>query len=148
MSPRSLPTVIGPTENALRALLTAALSMTRIDGYAAWVALNAASRAEGGDWRPATADALKVPQSVVDDVADRLEIDGLVNGVGGLTEDGARELEAGRSVVARVTSRVVVGIADVDQEQVRRTLDQIRHNAEAVLMELSASSIDPRAARS
>lgn len=134
---RSLPTVIGPTENALRALLTAALSTTRIDGYAAWVALNAASRAQDGDWRPATADALKVSQSVVDDVTDRLERAGLVNGSGGLTEDGTRELEAARSVVARVTSRVVADIADVDQEQVCRTLDQVRHNAEVALMELS-----------
>ena len=137
MPPRSLPTVIGPTENALRALLTATLSATRIDGYAAWVVLNAASRTQGGDWRPATAEALKVPQSVVDDVAEGLERDGLLTGAGGPTDDGMRELEAARSAVARATSGVVAGIDDADQEQARRTLDQIRHNAEAALMELS-----------
>ncbi|MCD2442038.1 hypothetical protein LQ757_07070 [Agromyces sp. SYSU K20354] len=137
MPTRSLPTVIGPTENALRALLTATLSTTRIDGYVAWVVLNAVSRAQSGDWRPATAKALKVPQSVVDDVAERLERDGLLTGAGVLTDDGTRELEAARSAVARATSRVVAGIDDADQEQARRTLDQIRRNAEAELMKLS-----------
>ena len=137
MPPGSLPTVIGPTENALRALLTATLSMTRIDGYPAWLVLNAASRATGGEWRAVTADALTVPQSVVDHIAERLEREGLMDGAGGLTDDGTRELEAARSVVARTTSRLVAGVDDVDQERVRRTLDQIRHNAEAALKDMS-----------
>lgn len=137
MPPRPLPTVIGSTENALRALLTATLSTTRIDGYAAWVVLNAASGAPGGDWRSATADALKVPTSVVDDVIERLRGDGLVDDAGGLTDDGTRELDAARAAVARATSGLVAGIDEVVQERVRRTLDQIRHNAEVALMALS-----------
>lgn len=137
MSSRSLPAVIGPTENALRALLTATLSTTRIDGYAAWVTLNAASQAQGVEWRPATANALKVSQSVVDEVFKRLEADGLVNS-DGLTDDGARELVAARSAVARATSGVVSGIDDVDAERLLRTLDQIRANAEAALIAMSA----------
>jgi hypothetical protein len=133
MASGSLPAVSGPTENALRALLTATLSATRIDGYPAWVALNAASRASGSDWRSQTAGAMKVPLSVVDDVAAGLEREGLTDGAGGLTEDGSRELAAARAAVARATSGVLAGIDDADQERVRRTLDQIRHNAEAAL---------------
>ena len=37
---RPLPTVIGPTENVLRALLARVLSTTRIQTYSAWVVMN------------------------------------------------------------------------------------------------------------
>lgn len=39
MSERPLPTVIGPTENALRSLLSHILASTPINDYDEWVAL-------------------------------------------------------------------------------------------------------------
>lgn len=57
---RPLPTVIGPTETALRALLTKTLASTQIPGYSAWVILNVMSNADGdGTWRQAVASALR-----------------------------------------------------------------------------------------
>lgn len=132
---RPLPTVIGPTENSLRALLTKILSATRIRTYPAWVVLNAAGRSEGAaeDWRSAVADSLKVELEVIDDLVDQLAEAGLV-GDGGLpTSLGMSELTAGRSAVSAATSRLVDGISDEAQTTARQVLDQVRRRADEML---------------
>lgn len=132
-SARPLPTVIGPTENALRALLSEILSATRIGSYAAWVVLNAAAdpaaASSGGRWRLGVADALKIGPDAVDDVLARLRAAGLVDGAGGLTPLGAVELAAARSTVSATTSRLVDGIGEEEQAIARKVLDHVRRRA-------------------
>ncbi len=134
---RPLPTVIGPAENALRALLTKILSTTRIKTYPAWVVLNAASNAgataSSGNWRLAVADALKVELGEVDEVLARLRAAGLVGNDGSPTALGATELAAGRSAVSAATSRLVDGIGEEEQTTARRVLDHVRSKAEELL---------------
>ena len=134
---RPLPTVIGPTENALRALLTKILSTTPIKTYPAWVILNASSNANtttsNGHWQLAVADALKVEHGEVDVVLAQLRAAGLVSNDGSLTALGASELATGRSAVSAVTSRLVDGISEEEQTTVRLVLDHVRRKAEELL---------------
>lgn len=134
---RPLPTVIGPTENALRALLTKTLSTTLIKTYPAWVILNAVSNADsstgGGNWRLAVAEALKVELSDVDDVIGQLRAAGLVGNDGLLTALGATELATGRSTVSAATARVVDGIGEQEQATARQVLDHVRRKADELL---------------
>ena len=134
---RPLPTVIGPAENALRALLTKILSTTRIKTYTAWVILNAASNADAtassGNWQLAVADALKVELGEVDEVLAQLRAGGLVSNDSSLTALGATELATGRSAVSAATSRLVDGIGEDEQTTARLVLDHIRRKAEALL---------------
>src|SRR4051812_34427043 len=120
---RPLPTVIGPAENALRALLTKILSTTRIKTYPAWVILNAASNADAtassGNWQLAVADALKVELGEVDEVLAQLRAAGLVGNDGSLTALGATELATGRAAVSAATSRLVDGIGEEEQTTAR-----------------------------
>ncbi len=133
---RPLPTLIGPAENALRALLTRTLSATRINNYTAWVILNAASGADaapGGHWKSEVADALKVEIDDVDGALLELRVAGLIDGEGALTVLGASELARGRAEVSAATARIVQGIGDDDQMIARRVLTQVRRNAEELL---------------
>jgi DNA-binding MarR family transcriptional regulator len=134
---RPLPTVIGPTENALRALLTKILSTTRIASYPAWAVLNAASNADAaassGHWQRAVADALKVEQRDIDALLAQLRTAGLIDHDGGLTALGAAELATGRTAVSAATARLVDGLGEEEQATARLVLDHIRRNAEALL---------------
>lgn len=135
---RPLPTVIGPTENALRALLTNTLSATRIKTYPAWVVLNAAANAEAAaaasdSWRRAVGDALKVAPIGVDEVLAQLAAAGLVSVSGSLTALGATELATARVAVARTTAVLVDGINEDEQAVARQVLERIRHQAEHLL---------------
>ncbi len=134
---RSLPTVIGPTENALRALLTKILSSTSIKTYPAWVILNAAgnsdSDAPSEGWRRAVSDALKLGPDGVEEILARLRIAGLVDSDGLLTAQGTAELTAGRSAVSKATSRLVEGIGEEEQATACMVLDQVRRKAEELL---------------
>jgi DNA-binding MarR family transcriptional regulator len=134
---RPLPTVIGPTENALRALLTKILSTTLIKTYPAWVILNAVSNADattgGGHWRLAVAEALKVELSDVDDVLGQLRAAGLVGRDGLLTTLGATDLATGRSAVSAATARMLDGIGDQDQATARLVLEHVRRKADELL---------------
>jgi hypothetical protein len=98
---RPLPTVIGPAENALRALLTKILSTTRIKTYSAWVILNAVSNSgatpSSGSWQLAVADALKIELGEVEEILVQLRVAGLVGNDDSLTALGATELAIGRS---------------------------------------------------
>lgn len=134
---RPLPTVIGPTENALRALLTKVLSTTRIKTYPAWVIINAASNADAaapaGNWQRAAGDLLKVEPGVVAEELARLRADGLVSAVGSPTAVGAAELATARAAVAATTARLVEGISEQDQATTGWVLDHIRRRANELL---------------
>lgn len=134
---RPLPTVIGPTENALRALLTKILSPTRIKTYPAWAILNAVSKSDAatsaGNWQLAIADALKIGLNEVDGVLAQLRTAGLINDDRSLTALGSTELANGRSLVSAATSRLVDGISKDEQATARRVLDRVRHQADELL---------------
>lgn len=134
---RPLPTVIGTTENALRALLTETLSSTRIGTYQAWVILNAASNADPTapreSWHQGVADALKLEPGDVVEVIGGLRETGLLSDRETLTDTGAIELAKARSEVAAITSRLTDGISNAEQDTTRLVLDRIRSNAEALL---------------
>lgn len=133
-SARPLPTVIGPTENALRALLTRTLSSTLIRGYPAWVVLNAASAADSrSDWRQRAADGLKAEAGAIDEALAALRSAGLVDDAGALTEAGNAELTTARVAVRATTLRLIEGIDETEQETTRRVLDAIRQKAEGLL---------------
>lgn len=141
-SARPLPTVIGPTENALRALLTSTLSGTAIGTYHAWVVLNAASRADPAApadphraWIGRVADALKIEVAAAGRVVAGLRSQGLLDDDDALTDRGTAELAAARSAVARATARLTAGIGEAEQETTRAVLDRVRANAEALLRE-------------
>ena len=132
---RPLPTVIGPTENALRALLARVLSTTRIRTYSAWVVMNIVDSsddaAEGS--RHMIADALKAGLDDVDRLFSQLATAGLVGNDGLLTPLGQSELSAGRKAVSSVTTRLIDGISDEDQATARLVLDHVRRKAEEQL---------------
>lgn len=134
---RPLPTLIGPTENTLRALLTKTLSTTRIKTYPAWVVLNALANAAGSGstatHRAAAADALKVETDDVEAIVVGLRAVGLVDADDSPTAFGAAELAAARSAVSATTARLVDGIGDEEQATVRLVLEHIRARAEALL---------------
>lgn len=136
-SDRPLPTVIGPTENALRALLGQTLSSTAIASYSAWVVMNAASSADpvapNEGWQSALADALKVEPMEIEGILRDLEDAGLLDESRRLTRVGTAELAAARSAVRAATLRLVEGIDEGEQQTARRVLDQIRDRAEAQL---------------
>jgi hypothetical protein len=136
-SSRPLPTVIGPTENALRALLTKLLSTTPIKTYSAWVVLNAASIAQApassGRWQEAVADALKVELGQVGEVLGTLCVAGLVSNDGSLTARGVAELAIARSTVSATTSRLIDGLSEEAQATARLVLDHIRGKADELL---------------
>lgn len=131
-STRPLPTVIGPTENALRTLLTSTLSSTRISGYQEWVVANAASSADP-TWHQAAADALKIGRDGVAGIIEGLRAAGLMNQEDALTDAGAAQLAAARSAIAASTSHLTDGITEEEQETARSVLDRIRGNAEELL---------------
>ena len=134
---RPLPTVIGPTENALRALLTKTLTTTKIRTYPAWVVLNATAAADASDvsegWQLAVSDALKVAPDVIDGVLAQLAADGLAGVDGSLTPLGAAELAAARLAVAETTARLIDGVSPEDQAAARGVLDHLRRRAEDLL---------------
>ena len=133
----SLPKVIGPTENALRAVLVKILSTTRIKTYPSWAILNAVcdadATASSGNWQSAVADALKVDMGEVDEVLSQLRAACLVGNNGSLTALGATELATGRSAVSAATSHLVDEITEKEQTTARLVLDHLRRKAEELL---------------
>lgn len=132
---RPLPTVIGPTENALRALLTKILSSTQIKTYSAWVTLNAVANAgpSSANWQHSVAGALKVSDSDVEACLAELRGSGLLTDEGLQTPLGIEELMQARSAVAAATARLVEDISEGDQKIVRTVLERIRDRAETML---------------
>ena len=134
---RPLPTVIGSTENALRALLTKTLSTTRIKTYSCWVTLNVASNApttaSSRSWQLAVAELLKVGVHEVHEAVAELRTSNLLDHDDAVTALGASELARGRSAVSTVTSRLIEGISDEEQTTARLVLDHVRCRAEELL---------------
>lgn len=135
MPTRPLPPVIGATENALRSLLTRALTGSRIDGYEEWVYLNIRDTTD----RPAEAerlitDALEQPHDRVAATRTRLVEAGLLNSDGSLTAAGHEQLDDCRQAVARTTQALVAGIAPAVLQATIDTLDTIRSRAEQLLL--------------
>lgn len=131
---RPLPTVVGPTETALRALLERTLTGTAIDGYPAWVVINGAARADSDNrWPASVAAALRATPEVVGRVIERLAQCGLLDETGALTDQGRQELAVARAAVVEATAMVLVGIDAADEQAARRVLDRMRHNAEHAL---------------
>ncbi|WP_040165286.1 hypothetical protein [Microbacterium gorillae] len=129
---RPLPTVIGPTENALRALLTRTLSMTPIAGYTAWVVLNTAEKVgHESELRGAVESQLHAEPAVIDHAIADLRERGMLGADGeGITSTGAAVLESARADVRAVTQGLVGDVTEADQEATRRALDAIRRRAE------------------
>lgn len=132
---RPLPTVIGPTENALRALLSTTLRSTAIDGYEEWVALNmAASPADEPPLIDRLSAALHVESSFAAQVLESLRDDGLLErGASTATAQGEAELRAGRALVSTVSEKLVEGVAGDELEVAIRVLDRVRARAEELL---------------
>ncbi len=137
---RALPTVIGPTENALRALLHQALGGSPISGYPQWVAMSVADATGvpvGADLTVRLAGELKGSESDARDHVRRLVGAGLLRATAAghvLTEPGEAALREGRRLVRSATSRLTDGIAEGDIEVTVRTLDRVRANAERELL--------------
>lgn len=132
--PRPLPSVIGPTENALRALLARTLSSTHVPGYPAWAVLNAASSADAAPrWRQTVGNSLKAEPNEIDAAVAELRAAGLLRSDETLTALGDEELAAARVAVRDATLRLTDGIDDAEQETTRRVLDTIRRRAEDLL---------------
>ncbi|NLE78635.1 MAG: hypothetical protein GX610_03475 [Rhodococcus sp.] len=136
-APSTLPSIIGPTENALRALLTATLASTPIRTYPAWVVINAAPGQEtdhpNRDWRSHIADALKVTPDSVDHTLTELREAGLVDSRGSLTRLGESARASARVAVGTATSRLLGDVSAADEATARRVLEQIRARAEQLL---------------
>lgn len=134
---RPLPTVIGPTENALRALLTKILSNTRIKTYSAWVVMNAIARVDTagapGTWQNTVAEALKVSAADVESCVAELRASGLMGDEGSLTAFGISELATARASVSAATARLVEGIGNDEQQIAAAVLDRVRGRAEEML---------------
>ena len=132
---RPLPTVVGPTENALRALLMRLLATTPLDSYRQWAALNLVDR-HTGDHKALVGlvvEALGVDDTDVGTILRTLEDRGLlhrVNGAWRLSPGGADLLSLERQRVAAVTARLLDGIAAADLDTAVRVLDQVRERAQ------------------
>lgn len=133
---RPLPTVIGPTENALRALLVGVLVPTRITGYAEWVAINAAAAhaaTPGAPWKESLGESLGIAPDAVDAVLDRLAAAGLLGRDSALTPLGTAELTHARAAVSAATALVMEGIGDDELQAARRVLDLVRARAQELV---------------
>ena len=93
MLARSLPPVIGATENALRRLLTRALAGSLIAGYDEWVYLNIQERADDpARVEELVADAIMQRRDVVAGARTRRVDAGLLDAEGSLTGSGREHL--------------------------------------------------------
>ncbi len=146
MNDRPLPTVIGPTENALRRLLHKTLVGSPIGNYAQWVAMNYADREplDASEFTVRVAEELKdSPQSINREV-QQLVSGGLLQASAAgytLTQFGRNALREGRKLVRSATARLMDGVAELDVEATVRTLDRVRANAERELARQDQASI-------
>ena len=130
MSDRPLPTIIGPTENALRALLVHTLADTNIASYEDWVLLN---MTVGGAPTRAIATALRVSESEVQAAADALISQNAFSDRSTLSANGLTQLEAGRARVAKMTELLTAGIPEEHLRLCAHVLEIVRTRAESQL---------------
>jgi|SRR6266540_573047 len=135
-SARPLPTVIGPTENALRALLEQTIEPAGIRSYAEWVVLNLASTSDGTtQLLDHVVSALKRPAAEATDVVRALQQRGyLDDATGRLTPAAEAALARGRASVADVTDHVTEGISSDDLDVTVTVLDLVRQRVEERLV--------------
>jgi urease accessory protein UreF len=129
-----LPTLIGPTENSLRALLTHTLAVTQIDGYDEWVYLN---MTDGGAAVEQIAIALRRPRDELDELAIRLQTRGLLISTAELTQVGQGQLKQGRALVNRMTEKLTTDLEPEQQRICAEVLDIIRMRADRELASVS-----------
>ena len=139
--PRPLPTVVGRTENALRALLRGTLAGSDLRGYEEWAALNLVNG------RAATDDVVTLVSESVAVSRERavLLLDGMVHrgllgqesGEYGMSHDGSALLAALRPRVVETTRRLLEGLSPQDVEIAVRVLDQVRARADRELADLT-----------
>jgi hypothetical protein len=135
MTHRPLPTLIGPTENSLRALLTQTLDGTQIDGYDEWVYLN---MTDGGVAVEQIAIVLRRPRDELDVLAIRLQARGLLTSTAELTPVGQEQLKQGRALVNRMTEKLTTDLEPEQQRICAEVLDIIRMRADRELASVSA----------
>ncbi len=130
MDTRPLPTVIGPTENTLRALLLTVLEPTAVNSYAEWAYLNLSS---GGAPDPAILSALQITTADLAEIRAELRERGLVDLTCLPTAAGSAELTGARARVTAMTQTVMSGIDPSDARVAAHVLDAVRNNAEQQL---------------
>ncbi len=134
MPERTLPQVVGPTENALRALLVRELAGSPVPDYRSWVCLNVAAEAvPRRDLEERLARDVRSSDAAAREMVDRLVALGLVGPAGGLTNAGRELLADLRARIGGTTARLMEGIPEADAATSVRVLDALRHNAEAAL---------------
>ena len=131
MPARPLPPAIGATENALRPLLTHALSGSLIVGYDEWVYLNVQQQADDlARVEELVADVLKQPREVAAAARVRLVDAGVLDTEGSLTGSGREQLKRCRDTVSEITQALTVGIDPAAVQTTLDTLDTVRTRAE------------------
>lgn len=139
--PPRLPAVIGPTENALRALSHRLLAQTSIRSYERWVVLNmiAGSAASRDEVRRALVDALQVDPTRVDSILTDLASEGWISEAHDrllVSPDGAAMLDRARSHVTEVTARLTHSASPGAIDVALHVLDTLRSSAERELATL------------
>ena len=126
MAQRALPTVIGPTENALRSLLQSILTPSEVDNDREWAYLNLTA---GGTPQSAILSTMGITSAELLAIRVSLAARSLIDGKGELTPSGLEALAQLRPKVAEMTERLMKGIDDTEAQAAVRVLDAIRHNA-------------------
>lgn len=130
---RSLPPVVGSTENALRALLESLLASTPLESAQHWIALNVAAGASRED---AISKTLKTDLATTRDLLAGLSSAGLLEHVADTwraTTKGAELIRELSITIAVVTDGLVLEAPPEDIDTTIRVLNQLRTNAEQVL---------------
>jgi hypothetical protein len=131
---RSLPQAIGPTENALRQLLTRQLSGSAIPGYVGWVCLNLAEpTASRADLETRLQQEVRCTPGEASTTVTSLIDRGLIGVDTRPTPSGLDELAATRRRVKATTARLVEGIPQEEQSRTIQVLDTVRRRAEQLL---------------
>ena len=126
MAQRALPTVIGPTENALKSLLQSILTPSDVNDDREWAYLNLTA---GGTPQSAILSTMGITSTELRAIRAELGTRSLVDGKGELTPSGLKALAQLRPKVSAMTERLMAGIDDVDAQVAVHVLDAIRHNA-------------------
>ncbi len=135
MAARTLPALIGTTENTLRSLLSHLLKDTKVTGYTEWVYLNISCTSDDHD-KVDQLVAAELNQSIADVAVTRQQLGakGLIDAVGGLTPLGHDQLLRGRNLVLAITEKLTHGIQKEQLEVTAQVLDTIRHRANQELL--------------
>ena len=131
MTGRTLPTVIGPTENSLRRLLLSILTPSDLRDDKEWAYLNLTA---GGAPPSAILTTMGINSTELRAIRVALGERGLVDASGELTPSGLETLAQLRPKVAEMTERLMAGIDDADAQVAVRLLDTMRRNAREIIV--------------